>query len=117
MKHSITCFKTLAILLLLLCAAALPAMARTVGSHVGSPNRRPRRMLQGTVNINTADATQLALLPGIGPKAADSIIEYRKSAGDFTSIDDLVKVKGIGPKSMEKLRPYLSLKGETTLKK
>ena len=112
MKHSITCFKTLAILLLLLCAAVLPAMAE--------PSAAPKpagALLQGTVNINTADATQLALLPGIGPKAADSIIEYRKSAGDFTSIDDLVKVKGIGPKSMEKLRPYLSLKGETTLKK
>jgi len=113
MNQRLTCIKTLAILLLLLFAAALPAMAEPSAA----PKPAAKAVLQGTVNINTADATQLALLPGIGPKAADSIIEYRKSAGDFTSIDDLVKVKGIGPKTMEKLRPYLSLKGETTLKK
>lgn len=112
MNHSLTRIKTLAILLLLLFAAG-PALAE----QPATPPPATKAPLQGTVNINTADATQLALLPGIGPKAADSIIEYRKSAGDFTSIDDLVKVKGIGPKTMEKLRPYLSLKGETTLKK
>ena len=112
MKHSITCFKTLAIMLLLLCTV-LPAMAEPAA--VEKP--ASKAVMQGTVNINTADATQLALLPGIGPKAADSIIAYRSSTGDFTSIDDLVKVKGIGSKTLEKLRPYLSLKGETTLKK
>jgi comEA protein len=113
MNHSLTRIKTITTLLLLLFAAALPAMAE----QAATPPPAAKAPLQGTVNINTADATQLALLPGIGPKAADSIIEYRKSAGDFTSIDDLVKVKGIGPKTMEKLRPYLSLKGETTLQK
>lgn len=112
MNHSLTRIKTLAIVLLLLFAAG-PALAE----QPATPPPAAKAPLQGTVNINTADATQLALLPGIGPKAADSIIEYRKSAGDFTSLDDLVKVKGIGPKTMEKLRPYLSLKGETTLKK
>jgi len=112
MNHSLTRIKTLAIVLLLLFAAG-PALAE----QPATPPPAAKAPLQGTVNINTADATQLALLPGIGPKAADSIIEYRKSAGDFTSIDDLVKVKGIGPKTLEKLRPYLSLKGETTLKK
>jgi competence protein ComEA len=112
MKHSITCFKTFAIMLLVLCTY-LPVMAEPAA--VEKP--AAKAVMQGTVNINTADATQLALLPGIGPKAADSIISYRSSAGAFTSIDDLVKVKGIGQKTLEKLRPYLSLKGETTLQK
>ena len=112
MKHRITCLKTLATMLLLLCTF-LPAMAGPAA--VEKP--AAKAVMQGTVNINTADAAQLALLPGIGPKAADSIMSYRSSAGAFTSIDDLVKVKGIGPKTLEKLRPYLSLKGETTLKK
>lgn len=122
MKHSITCIKTLAILLLLLFAAGSALAEQSPAPSQATPPPAAQKstanaQLQGTVNINTADATQLALLPGIGPKAADSIIEYRKSAGDFTSIDDLVRVKGIGPKTLEKLRPYLSLKGETTLKK
>jgi competence protein ComEA len=112
MKHSITCIKTLTMMLLMLCAY-LPAMAEPAA--VEKPVSKA--VMQGTVNINTADAAQLALLPGIGPKAADSIISYRSSAGAFTSIDDLVKVKGIGQKTLEKLRPYLSLKGETTLQK
>jgi competence protein ComEA len=117
MNHSLTRIKTLAIVLLLL-FAAVPALAeQSAAPSQATPPPAAKAPLQGTVNINTADTTQLTLLPGIGPKAADSIIEYRKSAGDFTSIDDLVKVKGIGPKTMEKLRPYLSLKGETTLKK
>ena len=112
MKHSITCCKALAIMLLMLCMY-LPAMAEPAA--VEKP--ASKAVMQGTVNINTADAAQLALLPGIGPKAADSIISYRSSEGAFASIDDLVKVKGIGQKTLEKLRPYLSLKGETTLQK
>ena len=64
MKHSITCFKTLAIMLLLLCTV-LPAMAEPAA--VEKP--ASKAVMQGTVNINTADATQLTLLPGIGPKS------------------------------------------------
>lgn len=112
MKHTRTCIKTLAIMLLLLCAA-VPAMAEPAAEAKPAA----KAQLQGTVNINTADAVQLTLLPGIGPKTAESIIAYRSSVGSFSSIEDLINVKGIGPKSLEKLRPYVSLKGETTLKK
>ncbi len=111
MKYSMNCFKTFAIILLVLCTA-LPTMAGKAVEKSGY-----KAVLQGTVNINTADAAQLTMLPGIGPKAAESIVAFRGTAGSFTSIDDLVKVKGIGPKRLEKLRPYLSLKGQTTLKK
>jgi len=122
MKHTRTCIKTLAIMLLLLFAAG-PVLAEPPAAP--SPATQPpavqkpaaNAQLQGTVNINTADAAQLILLPGIGPKMAESIIAYRGSVGTFNSIEDLVNVKGIGPKSLEKLRPYLSIKGETTLKK
>ncbi|MBM4309896.1 MAG: helix-hairpin-helix domain-containing protein [Deltaproteobacteria bacterium] len=112
MKHTRTCIKTLAIMLLLLFAAG-PVLAEPPAA----PSPAAKAQLQGTVNINTADATQLALLPGIGPKMAESIIAYRTSVGTFSSIEDMVNVKGIGPKSLEKMRPYLSVKGETTLKK
>ena len=59
------------------------------------------------ININTADKELLTQLPGIGPKTADSIIEYRKTNGDFKSLDDLTGVKGIGEKTLSKLKPYL----------
>ncbi len=59
------------------------------------------------ININTADKELLTQLPGIGPKTADSIIEYRKTNGKFKSLDDLTGVKGIGGKTLIKLKPYL----------
>ena len=69
----------------------------------------------GVVNINTADAAQLALLPHVGAKAAQRIVEYRKAHGSFAKVTDLMEVKGIGEKSFERLRPYLTVDGKTTL--
>ena len=69
----------------------------------------------GVVNINTADATQLALLPRIGPKAAERIIEYRTQHGPFKKTADLMQVKGIGAKTFELLSPYITVEGKTTL--
>lgn len=69
----------------------------------------------GVVNINTADAAQLAFLPRIGEKAALRIIEYRKANGGFKKTTDLMQVKGVGEKSFELLRPYLTVDGKTTL--
>ena len=52
----------------------------------------------GAVNINTASAKDIAAnLNGIGPKAAAAIVAYRKSNGDFATVEDLTKVKGIWP--------------------
>lgn len=61
------------------------------------------------ININTATAGELATLTGVGAKTAYAIIEYRQTHGVFTSIDDLVKVKGIGQKTLEKNRHRLSV--------
>lgn len=61
------------------------------------------------VNINTADTTQLQTLNGIGPAKAQTIIEYRETNGQFTAIEDLLKVSGIGEKTLEKLRNSISV--------
>lgn len=68
------------------------------------------------VNINTADASQLALLPRIGPSVAQKIVAFRKDNGPFKSADDLLLVPGIGEKTFALLKPYLATAGETTLK-
>jgi len=68
------------------------------------------------VNVNSADASQLALLPRVGPATAQRIIEYRKQNGPFKKAEDLMLVRGIGEKTFELLKPYVATSGETTLK-
>jgi competence protein ComEA len=66
------------------------------------------------VNINTATQAELESLPGIGPKKAQAIIDYRKMKGNFKSVDDLNQVDGIGDATLESLRKDISITGPTT---
>ena len=67
------------------------------------------------VNLNTASAGELQLVPGIGPSTADKILAMRKSYGAFKGVDDLLAIKGIGPKRLDKMRKYLTVgKGVAT---
>lgn len=56
------------------------------------------------VNINTANASELQTLSGVGPSMAQSIIDERTQNGPFTSIDDLMRVSGIGEKKFAKIK-------------
>jgi len=68
------------------------------------------------VNINSADAAQLALLPRVGPSVAQRIMDFRKENGPFKSTEDLMLVQGIGEKTFQLIKPYVATSGETTLK-
>jgi competence protein ComEA len=61
------------------------------------------------ININTANAEELATLPGIGTVKAEAIVKYRKANGQFTNITDLKEVKGIGDKMVEKIKPEATI--------
>ena len=67
------------------------------------------------ININTATAGQLQLLPRVGPALAARIIEFRTANGPYKAAEELMRVKGIGEKSFLLLEPYVVVKGETTL--
>jgi competence protein ComEA len=108
-KIFIRCLAVVAVFLLI----ALPVLA----AEPAAPPAKKAPELEGQININTATAEQLVMLPGIGKKTADATIEYRTKNGNFKTIDDFAKVKGIGPKKLEKIKKYLVLEGETTLKK
>jgi len=70
---------------------------------------------QAKVNVNTADAAALSLLPRVGPSLAHRILDFRKKNGPFKSVDDMMLVRGIGERSLALLKPYVELSGKTTL--
>lgn len=67
------------------------------------------------VNINTASAEQLSLLPRVGTVVAQRIVDFRDKNGRFKSLEDLMLVQGVGEKTFALIRPHITLSGETTL--
>ena len=70
--------------------------------------------LSGVVNVNTASAEQLQLLPGVGESRAQAIVHARAARGRFRQVEELVEVKGIGELLLKRLRPFVALDGKTT---
>jgi len=71
------------------------------------------KAVEGAVNLNTAPPEILALLPGVGPAKAQSILAYRRRH-PFRTVDELVRIKGIGRKMVRRLRAHLAVGGPTT---
>src|SRR4029450_1090426 len=101
------------VLLMLLAVAAMaviPAAAASQGKTTPAPASQSARAAEpaaapaSPVNINTATQAQLESLPGVGAKAAQRILEYRKQNGSFKKVEDLMNVKGFGGKTFLKLK-------------
>jgi competence protein ComEA len=80
---------------------ALPAAVGTEADGDGAA--------AGPVDLNTADEAALDALPGIGPATAKAIVAHRAEIGRFTSVDQLLDVRGIGPAKLEELRPLVTV--------
>ena len=84
-------------------------------SSVAFADAEPAGGSAGVVNINTAGVEQLTMLPRVGEKAAQRIIDYRTEHGGFKKATDLMQVKGFGAKTYEGLSSYIVVDGKTTL--
>ena len=90
-------------------------VALVVAGFAGSAMATDHATAAGVVNLNTADAAQLSLLPRVGVKAAQRIIDYRREHGQFKKTSDLMQVKGFGDKKYQSLAAYVTVDGKTTL--
>jgi len=61
------------------------------------------------IDINRAGIEDLAAVPGIGLKTAQSIVDFRKDFGKFRAVRELIKVRGIGEKRLKKIKAYLKV--------
>ncbi|NLJ60059.1 MAG: ComEA family DNA-binding protein [Firmicutes bacterium] len=74
------------------------------GMHIAAGASDP-----GKVNINTATASQLQELPGIGQTLAERILEFRTANGRFERPEDLMRVSGIGEKKYRDLKDSITV--------
>lgn len=69
-----------------------------------------RIVLDIPIDINSATAYDLTLIPGIGKKTAQAIVKLREKTGRIAVTDDLLKIPGIGEKKLGKIKKYLYIR-------
>ena len=74
------------------------------GAAAGSGSGGGPSSASGLVNINSATASELQTLSGVGESTANAIVRDREQNGPFSSVDDLMRVSGIGEKKLAKIR-------------
>jgi len=96
-----------ALVIVSLVAAAPHAAAQTARASSSAAAVAPSTV----ININTASASELEALPGVGAKTAARIVEYRQKNGPFKKVEELMNVRGIGEKNFLKLKAQISTAG------
>ena len=75
----------------------------------GASDLKVDRVPAQPVNINTASAKDMELIPGVGPKTAKAIVDARK-ATPFKAIEDIKNVEGVGDGKFEEMKAYITVK-------
>ncbi len=92
---------------------ALSAQERDIPSGDGTESAvstdSPAAPYSGTVNLNTATASELQSLKGIGEVLAQRIIDYRNANGGFQSVEEIMNVKGIAEKKFAAIRDRITV--------
>ena len=89
----------------LMCSGAGNVVAAQAQRPANSPPASPASVL----NLNSATATQLAELPGIGIKTAELIVQYRGKNGPFKKAEELMNIRGIGEKSFLRIKDLVTV--------
>ena len=98
------------LLLVALCAGFLatsPPAAAGIDPGVPAVQNADDERQPESIDLNTASAAALEALPGVGPRTAQLIVEYREEHGGFEKVEDLMNIRGIGEKTFLRLRPLV----------
>ena len=68
-----------------------------------------QEMVGNKININTASAETMAVLPGLSVKTAVLIVEYREKNGPFSHIEQLLMIEGLGEKRFRDIAKYITV--------
>lgn len=82
---------------------------RTGAVHIGQIENHEKLALEIPIDINTATAEDLVLIPGIGETSAKALIAYRTARGGFTKIDEIKSIHGFGEGRLKTIKRYLVL--------
>jgi competence protein ComEA len=91
------------------CVRGIVLIIAAAGMPTASAAHATKEPPSKPLNLNVATADQLAQLPGIGPKTAQAIVDFRKASGPFRRVDDLLAIRGISRRKLEAIRPYLKI--------
>jgi competence protein ComEA len=85
------------------------AAAQAADTSPQQPPAPAKASVAAPLNINTATAAQLEKLPGIGPRTAARIIEYRQKNGAFKKVEELMNVRGLAEKSFLRIKTQVTV--------
>jgi competence ComEA-like helix-hairpin-helix protein len=88
-------YTAIAAILFAYCALAVAAQQKQPPAHPLDPN--------------VANVKELEQVPGIGPKTAQAIVDFRHKSGRFRRVEDLLAIQGISQRKLDKMRPYLKV--------
>ena len=97
------------ILMAAILGVAVSAATASAQNKATTPKAAATATATAPVNLNTATVEQLATIPGVGPKMAERIIDYRQKNGGFKKVEDLMNVSGVGEKSFLKMKPLITV--------
>lgn len=107
-KLPIILYCTLIVAFAVICSFAMHSRIETSMVLIPRQDDTPAS-IANPINVNTATAQELMLLPGVGENLANKIIDYRHENGDFQAITDIMNVPGIGQDTLNSISKYITV--------